>query len=247
MSQCTLDVLTSADLREAEAEREMHGAVDTRSSAYCWTHASLTVAQREAELIGVAVGGRSFSAAVDLGRRTRASRGNSISTPSLDASGRRCPARVVRGEREPLVAVRSQEVEVPRAVADVDLGVARSATTKRSPPVRSAMPFAVSGQELHQADRARRRARVRVEPALGVDHRREQRGVEVVVPRVRADDVLVLERVARSAGTSRARPRRPRRPTPGDDERPRAAAGRHDEPHEPATLRRARRVFARSG
>ena len=39
---------------------------------------------------------------------------------------------------------------------------------------------------------------VRVEPALDVDDRGEERRVEVVVRGVPADDVLVLERVARA-------------------------------------------------
>ena len=54
------------------------------------------------------------------------------------------------------------------------------------------------GKELHEADRAGSRLRVRVEAALHVDDGGEERRVEVVVRGVAAEDVLVLERVARA-------------------------------------------------
>ena len=57
-------------------------------------------------------------------------------------------------------------------------------------------PLRRVGQELHQADGPGVGARGRVELALGVDDGGEQRRREVVVPRVRADDRLVAERVA---------------------------------------------------
>ena len=51
---------------------------------------------------------------------------------------------------------------------------------------------------LHEADRAGLGLHVRIEAALCVDHSREQCRIEIVVLRVCADDVLVLEWVARS-------------------------------------------------
>ena len=49
------------------------------------------------------------------------------------------------------------------------------------------------GQDLHQALRARRRG-PRVELGLGVDHARDQRGIEVLLGRLLANDVRVGER-----------------------------------------------------
>ena len=60
------------------------------------------------------------------------------------------------------------------------------------------MPLRRVRQKLHQTDRTSLGLHVRIEAALRVDHRREKRRIEIVIPRVRADDVLVLERVAGS-------------------------------------------------
>jgi hypothetical protein len=107
---------------------------------------------------------------------------------------------VICGQREPHVAVVAapQVVQVPGAVAHVDL---------RVPEVRDDEPRAPGPQgdslrglreELHEPDGARGGLDVRIEATLRVDHRCEHRRIEVVVPRVRAHDVLVLERVARA-------------------------------------------------
>src|SRR3954464_5813605 len=117
-------------------------------------------------------------------------------------------AGVVGGERRALVSVLVQQMaQVPRAVADVDLGVveigdpeARAARVDRDPLGRVR-------QQLHQADRAGARARVRVELALLVDDAGQERrvgdggqgrGGGSVVASVAADDRAVVERVAQA-------------------------------------------------
>ena len=130
----------------------------------------------------------------DVAPRLRELDPDALLAPAVDVA-RAC---VVGGERGALVAVAVEEVaEVPRAVADVDLGRRRGRRRRTaSPPVRTAMPRAVSGSSCIRPDRAGVRARLGVEPALGVDHGREQRRVEVVVLRVAAHDRLVPQRVA---------------------------------------------------
>ena len=88
-------------------------------------------------------------------------------------------------------------VEVPRAVADVDLGVAEIGNDESGAAGAERDALRRVREELHEPDRACAGLRIRIESALDVDDRGEERGVEVVVRRVRADDVLVLERVAR--------------------------------------------------
>src|SRR3954451_2540374 len=103
---------------------------------------------------------------------------------------------VVGGEGEPLVAVLVEEVpEVPRAVADVDLGVVEVGDAEARPAGAQGNALGGARKELHQADRSGPRAGVSVELALLVDDRGEERAVEVVVARVAPDDRLVAERV----------------------------------------------------
>src|SRR5205814_10130179 len=76
-------------------------------------------------------------------------------------------ARVVRGEGRLLVVVLVQQMaQVPRAVADVQLGVVQI----RDDELRAAGvhrdSLRRSGQQLHQADRARARLHVGAELAL---------------------------------------------------------------------------------
>src|SRR5439155_11413107 len=86
-----------------------------------------------------------------------------------------------------------QVLEVPAAVPHVDLRVVEVV----DPEARAA---GVEGdslgrvrQELHQADRARLGACVRLELRLLVDDRREQRRVEVVIVRMASHDLLVAK------------------------------------------------------
>src|SRR5262249_15060075 len=105
-------------------------------------------------------------------------------------------AGVVRSKRHLLLSVLVQQVaEIPRAVADVDLGFAEAAAPERRPPRATCDAEGGRRQELHQPDRPRTRARVRVELALLVDDRREQGRVEMVVPRMAPDDRVVVQRV----------------------------------------------------
>jgi hypothetical protein len=91
-------------------------------------------------------------------------------------------ARVVRGEREPHVAVLAQEpAEVERAVAHVDLRVVEIGDANCEPPVWSAMPFAVSGRSCISPIAPDDDFAFGVELALAVDDRSEERRVEVVV------------------------------------------------------------------
>src|SRR5581483_709282 len=126
---------------------------------------------------------------IDVPLRLRVRDPLSLLDPAVDVP----LAGVVRGEREPLVAAVEieQVAQVPRAVADVQLGVVEVA----NPELRPARPRrdALRGrrQQLHQPDRARLRARVGPEAALLVDDGGEERAVEPVVARVAADDLLV--------------------------------------------------------
>ena len=107
---------------------------------------------------------------------------------------------MIGGEREPQVTVvpPAQVVEVPRAVANVDLRVAEIRDDELRPAGAERDALRRVRQQLHEADGAGLGLHVRIEAALRVDHRREQCRIEVVVLRVRADDVLVLEWVARA-------------------------------------------------
>src|SRR5262245_42064231 len=98
-------------------------------------------------------------------------------------------ARVVRGERGLHVAVAvAQVVEVPRAVADVDLRVLEVGEHEPRPAGASRDPLRRRRQELHQADGPGVRVRIRVEAALDVDDGGQEVGIEVVVACVTTDD-----------------------------------------------------------
>ena len=72
-------------------------------------------------------------------------------------------------------------------------GVARSACSKRTPPGAAGDEVGRLGRDLHQPARARVRGLV-AEARLLVDDRRDQRGVEVLVGGLLADDVVVAQR-----------------------------------------------------
>ncbi len=104
---------------------------------------------------------------------------------------------MVGGERQPRLTVEIAEVrEIPGAVAHVDLGVVEIRDDEAVSPGPERDPLRRLREELHQPDRARARARVGVELALRVDHAREQRGRQIVVPGMCPDDRLVAKRVA---------------------------------------------------
>ena len=113
-------------------------------------------------------------------------------------------------------------------------GSRRSATTKRVPPVRSGDALGRLGEQLHEPDRPGRGLDVRVEAALRVDDGGEERRVEVVVSRVRPDDVLVLERVARAEVPVRLGVDDP---GSGTREREQRNGDRDEVPHEATSVR----------
>jgi hypothetical protein len=137
-------------------------------------------------------------------------------------------ARVVRGQRQRLVVVLVQQVaQVPRAVADVELGDEQVL----GPPALAAGPVgdALAGlrEQLHQSDRAGAGACIGVELALLVDHRGQQVGLESVVLGMALDDLLVAQRVTHPLVPARLRLEDVEgEPREGDDE--------HREPGEPA-------------
>ena len=105
-------------------------------------------------------------------------------------------AGVVGSERSPLVAVLvEQPAQVPRAVADVDVGVVEIGDGERRPagPLRDRLGR--HRRQLHQPHRPHARERVRPESALLVDDGGHERRVEPVAGRVRAHDVAVVERI----------------------------------------------------
>src|SRR5207245_3495874 len=61
------------------------------------------------------------------------------------------------------------------------------------------------GEDLHQPDRSRLRARVRLELRLLVDDGRDQCRIELVVPRMTSHDLLVVERVPEPLPPARLR------------------------------------------
>ncbi len=134
---------------------------------------------------------------------------------------------MIRGERRGhVVVVAVEEVpEVPRAVADVDLGIEQVARDESVPPRPCRDPLRGVGQELHQANGPCLRACGRVELALGVDDGGKQGGRQVVVPRVRLDDRLVAKRVADALV-----PLRLRRQDPGGDPGYRRRGQQRDQP-----------------
>src|SRR5215204_5817730 len=86
--------------------------------------------------------------------------------------------------------------EVPRAVADVDLGVVQIVGRELGAARAERDPLRRRRLKLHQADRARRGLGVGLELALLVDDRGQKRRLELVVARVRTDDRLVVEWIA---------------------------------------------------
>src|SRR5205823_2912344 len=85
--------------------------------------------------------------------------------------------------------------QIPRAVADVELGVVEIADAKPSSARVDCDSLRGVGQQLHEPDRAGIGFHAGTELALLVDHRSEQRGVEAVVAGMAANDRLVLEGV----------------------------------------------------
>src|SRR5665811_2192798 len=103
-------------------------------------------------------------------------------------------ARVVGGERGDLVAVelRQQLPQVEGAVADVDVGVGEIGRPEIG--AAAAVLDLVGGfrRHLHQPARAGTRGLV-AEARLGIDHGRDQRGVDLLFVGLLADDVLVAQ------------------------------------------------------
>src|SRR4029079_6523876 len=88
-------------------------------------------------------------------------------------------AGVVRSEREPLVAVlRQQVMEIPGAVAHVQLRVVEIGEDELRSAGADRDALRGRGLELHQADRAGARLRIRAKLRLLVDHGGEERGIE---------------------------------------------------------------------
>ena len=150
-------------------------------------------------------------------RRSRASRGTGSRRPraaSVDVP----LTRVVGGERGADVVVAVDQLpQIPRAVAHVELRVEQVVDDE-------AVAAGAHGDALRRcpggAASARSRPRPsarRVEPALGVDHRGEQRRLEVVVSaraRRRSPRSAVDTGRAGTSPAPRSRPRRRRRPQP---------------------------------
>src|SRR5438034_1433312 len=140
--------------------------------------------------VGVAIDALEVLDAVDITARLRELDALSLLQPGVDV----VLPRVVGGEREALVSVLVEEVsQVPGAVADVDLRVVEVADAETGAAGVNGDPLRGRGQELHQPDRTRARARIGPELALLVDDSGEQGRVEVVVLGVPADDLLVPE------------------------------------------------------
>ncbi len=169
---------------------------------------------------------------VDVRPRLREGDPTALREPAVDVP----LARVVGGEREPQVAVVvvAQVVEVPGAIAHVDLRIAEIGDDEPRPARAERDALGRLRKQLHQPDRAGGGLDVRVEAALGVDDRREERRVEVVVSRVRPDDVLVLERVARAEVPVRLGVDDPRG---GTREREQRKGDRDEVPHETTSVR----------
>src|SRR5438552_7848439 len=104
-----------------------------------------------------------------------AERRDAVEAPDVSLAG------VVRGERLLLVAAEpvSKVLEVLRAGHDVVGGIRQ---------IARAEPVAGARNQLHQADRARRRARCWNELRLRVRDRRDQLRRKVVLPRLAVDD-----------------------------------------------------------
>src|SRR4051794_26454745 len=104
-------------------------------------------------------------------------------------------ARVVRGDRQRLAAVVAvqEPSQVPGAVGDVDLGRAEILERETDPAGLLRDEARRVGSDLHEATRAGDRGAV-AELRLLVDDRRDQRGIEVLVVGLLADDVLVPQR-----------------------------------------------------
>ena len=153
--------------------------------------------------VGAAVDRNDVEHVVDVGAGLRELDPDTLLAPAVDVA----LTRVVRGERRAGAAVLAHQLaQVPRAVADVDLGVEQVADHETVAAGAQRDRPAGLGEELHQAEGAGRGACVGTEPALGVDHGREKRRVEVVVARVRRDDRLVAQRVAETIEPDGLRP-----------------------------------------
>ena len=101
-------------------------------------------------------------------------------------------AAVVRGQGQRRVtAVHVEQIaQVVAAVGDVDLGRRQVRGGERRGARAMGEVFGSLGQDLHQALGAGRR-RARIELGLGINDRRDQRRVEVLVGRLVTDHVLV--------------------------------------------------------
>ncbi len=129
--------------------------------------------------------------------------GNGISSTVSDvpARGHRDPAvdvrlaAVVGRERERLVAVVlvEQIAQVVAAVGDVDLRRAQVGRRERGCSRAVGQELGGLGHDLHQPLGAHGR-RARVELRLGVDDRGDQRRIEVLLRRLLADHVRVVQR-----------------------------------------------------
>jgi len=114
--------------------------------------------------------------------------------------------RVVRSEHEALTAVLVEEVlQVPRAVADVDLGVVEILRVERVTVGADSDTVSGLGGQLHQPDRAGGRLRVRVELRLLVHDGGDERGIKAVLTGVDANELRVAKRVADALVPGRAR------------------------------------------
>ena len=107
---------------------------------------------------------------------------------------------MVRRERGRNVAVVAipQIVEQPGAIAHVDVGIAEIGLDEVVATRRPSDELARLRQDLHQADRAGARPHVRIKATLCIDDGGDESGVEIALAGVRANDVLVLERVTRT-------------------------------------------------
>src|SRR5206468_7137689 len=89
-----------------------------------------------------------------------------------------------------------QMAQVPRAVADVQLRLVEVGDLKSSAAGPGGDPERGVGEQLHEPDRSRARARVRMELRFLVDDGGKQGRIEVVVARVSADELVVPQRIA---------------------------------------------------
>src|SRR5262249_36064377 len=167
--------------------------------------------------VGVAVDLFQILDPLDVGARLCELDPDAVAPPAVDV----VLAGVVGGERGALVTVLLQQVaQVPRSVADVDLRVVQVVDAERGSAGVERNSLGRVRQQLHQANRAGARPRIRLELGLLVDDSSQKGRIEIVVACVTANDLLVVQRVPEPLPPPRLRRLH-------HDERQQHAAGEH--------------------